>query len=394
MRWSIAPTPIARAYQLQDGGLFLGLPARPTLAWWAAVQRITQMTTTSTGTPTGTPTGSEGPVPPRHTANPSPPRPAGSVRRTTSIDVEWPDGIQGERIMHGRARDILSPTGATDDATVLAEARMEARVSDDRTITGLAASPAPAGLSGLVGQRGGNHLRMVMGELIPELIADSDPLYLLLDDISGVSLISNWGWSLWQPNWMETLDSAMRGDKLKDFLAARVNVCWGFQPGHSSLALDRLTMPSNSVDGGELRNPADPGGWHEFPATGKVSMRRARRIDVWRETDSDIIHIDSAFQDSAPRPVGTRAALHEYRLSATLEPDTLRLLSLDIDPRVLPFHECPGAITNAKKLIGTPLADIRAAVLAQLRGPAGCTNLNDALRALGEVPALVKQLPA
>ena len=69
-------------------------------------------------------------------------------------------------------------------------------------------------------------------------------------------------------------------------------------------------------------------------------------------------------------------------------------MSLDIDPRVLPFHECPGAITNAKKLIGTPLADIRAAVLAQLRGPAGCTHLNDALRALGEVPALVKQLPA
>ena len=34
-----------------------------------------------------------------------------------------------------------------------------------------------------------------------------------------------------------------------------------------------------TVLGGELRNPADPEGWHEFPQIPGVSFRRARRID-------------------------------------------------------------------------------------------------------------------
>jgi hypothetical protein len=37
---------------------------------------------------------------------------------------------------------------------------------------------------------------------------------------------------------------------------------------------------------------------------------------------------------------------------------------------------------------------MRETVLAELAGPAGCTHLNDALRALAEVPALVERLTA
>ena len=68
------------------------------------------------------------------------------------------------------------------------------------------------------------------------------------------------------------------------------------------------------------------------------------------------------------------------------------IVSLDPEPRVLPFHECPGAIANARGLIGTPLGQVRQTVLEQLRGPAGCTHLNDALRALAEVPQLLAVL--
>jgi hypothetical protein len=38
------------------------------------------------------------------------------------------------------------------------------------------------------------------------------------------------------------------------------------------------------------------------------------------------------------------------------------------------------------------LADLRQLVLERLRGTAGCTHLNDALRALAEVPHLVALL--
>jgi hypothetical protein len=118
-------------------------------------------------------------------------------------------------------------------------------------------------------------------------------------------------------------------------------------------------------------------------------MRRARRIDVRFDTR---IVIDAAFQDSATMPAGGRAVVHEYRLSATADPQSLRLLSIEAEPRVLPFVECPGATANLSRLLGTPLTELREKVLVELRGTAGCTHLNDALRALADVPALTHYL--
>lgn len=354
------------------------------------------MTNASTGTNFAS--GATVPAPPRRTANPAPPRRAGSVRRTSSIDVEWLGDMEGERRMHGRARDVLTP--ASGITQVLAEASMEATLTFERTITALSATPAPAQLSRLVGQRGGGHLRMLMAEIMPELIASGAPLYLLLDDISGTSLVCSWAWSLWNSEWLAQMQTAMGIEQREKMMAERAGVCWGLQLGNSGMQPDRGSLSDNPADGGELRNPADPDGWHAFPDLSGVSMRRARRIDVWRDADRGLIHVDSAFQDSAPRPPhadgssGGRAALHEYRLTATLDPESFTLQSLTPEPRVLPFGECPGAVTNAVKLIGTPLPQIREAVLAQLRGTSGCTHLNDALRALAEVPRLLEKLPA
>lgn len=325
------------------------------------------------------------PPPLRQTANPAPVRRAGAIRRTASLDVTWPGGVTGERVVHGRARDLVTP--AEGAARVAAAADMTVTLDQERVIRALSADPAPPRLQDLVGQRGGGHLRRALGEILPELVARADPLHLLLDDISGVSLISVWAWALWHPEWLETMRT--RGSAAGD-LAERADICWGLQRGHSGLDPDQRGA-IGTADGGELRNPLDPAGWHDFPALAGITMRRARRIDVWRE--AGVIRIDSAFQDSAPRPDGTRAALHEYRLAATVDAATLDLLSLDPEPRVLPFGECPGAVANVRALAGTPLPALRATVLGELRGPRGCTHLNDALRALADVPRLVAQLP-
>jgi len=131
-------------------------------------------------------------------------------------------------------------------------------------------------------------------------------------------------------------------------------------------------------------------GWHAFASQeGQVGLRRARRIDVRLEGD---IVIDSAFQDSATTPSGERAAVHEYRLTARADRTSLRVLSVEADPRVLPMIECPSAVANLDRLLGTPLPELREKVLAELRGVAGCTHLNDALRALADVPSLVRYL--
>jgi hypothetical protein len=164
----------------------------------------------------------------------------------------------------------------------------------------------------------------------------------------------------------------------------RENICAGLRTGSSG-----LSMAADGIDAGQLRDPADLGGWHEFPAAPGAGMRRARRIDVSCDT---LIRIDAHFQDSATTPDGARAALHEYRIRATADPVSLELLSVEAEPRVLPFAECPAAAANVRRLVGKSLSQLRETVLNELRGIAGCTHLNDALRALADVPLLVRHV--
>ena len=99
------------------------------------------------------------------------------------------------------------------------------------------------------------------------------------------------------------------------------------------------------------------------------------------------------FQDSATVPSGGRVAVHEYEVHVRAAPGSFELLDLEAIPRVLPFGECPAAVTRIGQLVGLPLGELREEVLARLRTTEGCTHLNDELRALAEVPALVAQLP-
>ena len=54
----------------------------------------------------------------QQSAGPAPLRRPGSIRRTTSIDSDWPDGLGQPWVMTGRARDLLTPL--TGDAVELA----------------------------------------------------------------------------------------------------------------------------------------------------------------------------------------------------------------------------------------------------------------------------------
>jgi hypothetical protein len=79
-------------------------------------------------------------------------------------------------------------------------------------------------------------------------------------------------------------------------------------------------------------------------------------------------------------------------LRATADPDTLLLTSVEPDARILPFLSCPSAVGTAQAVVGTPLRELRTTVLERLARTAGCTHLNDALRALAEVPVLLAKL--
>lgn len=292
--------------------------------------------------------------------------------------------------MVGCARDLLTPSQGAP--RTLAEGRFEARLAEDKTITGIHADAPGPDLSHLVGERGGGHLRMVLRESLPQLVASSDPLYLVLDDVSGSALVSAFAWVQWNPGWAEEFRQRVGAEQHDKLMAQRVNVCWGLQEGNSGMRTDGPPRNVADANAGELRNPADPEGWHDFAEADGPGFRRARRIDVLRDEKAGVIRIDSAFQDSAKMREGGRVAIHEYRLLANVDMGTLEILTLEPEARILPFSECPGAIHNTARLIGRKLPDIRDEVLALLRGPEGCTHLNDALRALADVPKLASYL--
>jgi hypothetical protein len=214
------------------------------------------------------------------------------------------------------------------------------------------------------------------------------PLYLLLDDLSGATLVAGFAFSQWPE-----LMPADFTDRRREGVSRRrmESICTGFSPGSSALDSDSPDRAVHRIrDVEPVTNPDDVVGWHEVPDTAQMSMRRSRRIDV---TVSDVIEINAFFQDSCTVPAGGRIAVHEYQIAATAGLDG-ELLTLSADPRVLPFAECPLAVLNIDHLLGTQVSDLRKTVLERLKGTLGCTHLNDALRALAEVPVLIEPLIA
>jgi hypothetical protein len=317
----------------------------------------------------------------------TPPRAPWSVRRTSSLDMTWADGFGSQMRVVGRARDLLTRT-TRDETVVLAEDLLHVGVAPDRTIQEIRSEPERPELSRLVGARGGGRLRGVLAEVVPAELRNGTPLYLLLDDLSGATLVAGFAFSQW-PELREQLLS--RFGRMPRQPARRMEgICTGFQPGSSALNNDGTSRWIHDVQPvPPLRSAADPIGWHDVVETADVAMRRARRIDVRLD---GVLHVDAMFQDSSTTPAGHRIAVHEYGLTATVDPDTAELLTVQADPRVLPYQECPLAVLNVDRMVGTMARDLRTSVLEELKGVAGCTHLNDAIRALSEVPVLAGPL--
>ncbi|GAB2857400.1 DUF2889 domain-containing protein [Nocardioides pacificus] len=319
----------------------------------------------------------------RGPADASPPRRPGSVRRTTTIDMTWVDGMGTDLVLRGRGRDLRT-SSAPDAGGVeeLAAHDMRVVVAPDRSISAITSTPAWPQLADLVGARSGSGFRARLGDRLPPGAVDEGPLHLMLDDLPGATLISGFAFAQWVPveRLLAVLGSTPSGRSME-------GICTGFMPGSSGLAPDgssRWTHRTQEVR--PLESSPDPLAWHDIDAIAEVSMRRARRIDVWVEGAT--IHVDAMFQDSSTRPQGGRVAVHEYTLTATADLATRTLRSVEPVPRVLPYAECPLAVRNAGSLVGTPLDELRHVVLERLAGVAGCTHLNDALRALADVPRL------
>jgi Protein of unknown function (DUF2889) len=307
--------------------------------------------------------------------------------------MHWPGGRGTQLRLDGRARDLLTTTDG--DARVVAEDVMSVGVSTDRTIEDVEVEPDRTGVRQLVGAQAGRRFRAVLDEAVPGDRDAGTPLYLILDDVAGSSLIAGFAWSRWtdalavtpaDPEVVAAMMSAYKPRKME-------GICSGFRPGSSALDADGYVNRErrhNVAVVPALADPDDPIGWHTLPVPPAVAMRRARRIDVWDAGDQLVV--DAMFRDSCWQPDGIEVAVHEYRLDATVDRAGEHLTSVTAEPRVLPFAECPAAAPNVSRLAGAPLRGLRTEVLERLQSTDCCTHLNDALRSLAELPTLVAAL--
>ena len=316
----------------------------------------------------------------RHAVLSAPVRRPFSIRRTSSVELSWPEGHSGPFNLEGRGRDLVTLEEADEHRTLM-EDRVEAFIGADRVLRQFGSEPPLPEHMDLVGQHAMKGFRKAIAPLFVDPAYARRPLVQLLDDFVGTGVISVWIYAKWAqaPSGFDR-----RGN---------TDACIGYAEGSGAFDDQSQLHRSHIVplpEGG-----GDPHAYHDLGPLTEATVRRLRRIDVWRE--EDLLMIDAMFADSGVLHSPThRSAIHEYRLQASADrhDGDWRLASIAAQPGTLPYTECHAAPLNLQRLVGTPLADLRPIVLGELRGPLGCTHLNDAARSLAEAGVLAEKLEA
>jgi len=99
--------------------------------------------------------------------------------------------------------------------------------------------------------------------------------------------------------------------------------------------------------------------------------------------------VAAACSGTFPATPPTRITASTSTAATPPAPVLNRSEALAVTANVLPFPECPSVVQQVQDLVGLDVTGLRAGVQRELPGILGCTHLNDMLRGLSDVPALV-----
>jgi hypothetical protein len=305
----------------------------------------------------------------------------GAVRRTMTLTVTplrrtWASG----QTVQARGRDVVRSAGG--------EIRSEGTeafgfgLDEQGRMVALPAGPTiPEQLAGVVAQRG---LRKVLAGFRADGAAEpgfSEGLRTeLLDDVPGFLVASGYG---------RLFDGSLSEGPRDGRKGVIGGVCFGLN--HLAAGTDEWSVQRfrSQVPGVEFTD-GDPAVWHEDEPSEPVSVRRRRMLEV-RPADGGV-EIEGYFRDDYRGADGAQRIIHEYGLHARAVGHPLVLESITPRPGALPMEFCPLAVNNVAQLAGVVLDDVEVSVRRVLRGPAGCTHLNDEIRSLRMVGALLARL--
>lgn len=316
-----------------------------------------------------------------------------SVRRTTTHTCLRPDGLLGDVKVVACGRDLW--TGSGGDGETFGEARVEADVDfiNGRLLKSIRTRPSEPSVERLVGLAASGGFRRAVDETTPHGERGGSLTYQLLDDLPTALLVSG-----------VALASAGMYPSRSNFsaMASRADICAGWASDATIMVEgQRLGHPPIVIGpvAPSLDSPrSDPLAWHASERMAPHSTMRRRRIDVWIERDDEplgeTVRVEAFFRDSQADADALETVVHEYLVSAELQPGSLEFVSCDAEIGVLPWVECPAAAASASRVVGTTPRDLRERVRQTFVGTTTCTHLNDTLRALACLDYLVGALAA
>lgn len=250
-----------------------------------------------------------------------------------------------------------------------------------QAITSITADPPHPGLEVLVGVRAFSGFRSAVGRALPGEAQTRSLRHQLLDDLPGALLVSG-----------RALRAAGVPIHMKGPVQPRTDICAGWVTGGTLLAGWTEDGPPlfPGPPAPALEPEDDALAWHEHGALPAHATRRRRRLDVFEEDGA--VLVDCLLRDSHVDHEGLERVVHEYSVSASFDPATRSLTSCEANAGPLPYPECPGAAASAGRVAGAPVEGLRALVRESFVGPTTCSHLNDTLRSLEDVGALVSAM--
>jgi len=334
------------------------------------------------------------PLHPRHGIHaPRADRPArrhGSIRRTTTIDTYRPGALTGDAHQIGMARDLITFANGTTRIVAEAEVRTVLDYPDHYRLVSIESAPERPELARLIDTPISTGFRAAMAAVVPDEVHDATLLHALLDDLPGSALVS--GYALGRAGQHPPRKPGAPMLQIE-------GLCAGFQRGGTIMqhVADAGTAPS--VTGPlapPLVDPDDELAWHgPLRVMQAHDMRRWRRLDVVPgERPDDPIAIEVYFRDSHVDEEGIETVIHEYTVTGTVDATTWRVIDSGAEAHTLPWVECIEAVGSGQRVAGMALTGLRPTVRANFVGITTCTHLNDTLRSIEDVRALVPLLAA